>query len=186
MSILRNLRKYLPIGTKKSGFTIVELLVVIVVIGILASITVVAYSGIQLQSRLAKTSSDLGELSKAIVVARSLENKTLIGITGSVYTASTCISKVSGTDLAALAKTDNCWLAYLSALDKISIASNINVRNIVDPWGRPYFIDENEGEGGVSCSQDTLSVYGYPYTANTSNSLGLVRPPLTGYTGCAI
>lgn len=32
---------------KKSGFTIVELLIVIVVIGILAAITVVAYNGIQ-------------------------------------------------------------------------------------------------------------------------------------------
>ena len=31
----------------KSGFTIVELLIVIVVIGILAAITIVAYNGIQ-------------------------------------------------------------------------------------------------------------------------------------------
>ena len=33
--------------TKSSGFTIVELLIVIVVIAILAAITIVAYNGIQ-------------------------------------------------------------------------------------------------------------------------------------------
>lgn len=39
----------------KSGFTIVELLIVIVVIGILAAITIVAYNGIQSRSRNAQT-----------------------------------------------------------------------------------------------------------------------------------
>jgi len=39
----------------KSGFTIVELLIVIVVIGILAAITIVAYNGIQTRAKNAKT-----------------------------------------------------------------------------------------------------------------------------------
>lgn len=38
----------------KSGFTIVELLIVIVVIGILAAITIVAYNGIQTRARNAQ------------------------------------------------------------------------------------------------------------------------------------
>ena len=37
----------------KSGFTIVELLIVIVVIGILAAITIVAYNGVQNRSKTA-------------------------------------------------------------------------------------------------------------------------------------
>jgi general secretion pathway protein G len=40
---------------KQKGFTIVELLIVIVVIGILAAITIVAYNGIQQRSANAKT-----------------------------------------------------------------------------------------------------------------------------------
>lgn len=41
----------------RGGFTIVELLVVIVVIGILAAITIVAYNGIQQRAQNAKTAS---------------------------------------------------------------------------------------------------------------------------------
>lgn len=44
-----------------TGFTIVELLVVIVVIGILAAITIVAYTGISKQAVISSLQSDLGE-----------------------------------------------------------------------------------------------------------------------------
>jgi type II secretion system protein G len=44
---------------KQKGFTIVELLIVIVVIGILAAITIVAYNGAQNRARVATAASDL-------------------------------------------------------------------------------------------------------------------------------
>lgn len=50
----------------KSGFTIVELLVVIVVIGILAAITIVAYGGIQNRATIASLSSDLSNAAKIL------------------------------------------------------------------------------------------------------------------------
>lgn len=49
-----------------SGFTIVELLIVIVVIGILAAITIVAYNGIQQRGRDAQRSSDIASIQKAL------------------------------------------------------------------------------------------------------------------------
>lgn len=49
-----------------AGFTIVELLIVVVVISILASISVMAYSGIQQRATFAASQSSLSSLNKAI------------------------------------------------------------------------------------------------------------------------
>lgn len=49
-----------------SGFTIVELLIVIVVIGILAAITIVAYGGITERARFSSMRSDLTSINKAV------------------------------------------------------------------------------------------------------------------------
>jgi type II secretion system protein G len=50
------------------GFTIVELLIVIVVIGILAAIVIVAYNGAQNRANNARRVSDLEAISKALEV----------------------------------------------------------------------------------------------------------------------
>lgn len=49
-----------------SGFTIVELLIVIVVIGVLAAITTVAYNGISERARFASMRSDLSNMHKMV------------------------------------------------------------------------------------------------------------------------
>jgi prepilin-type N-terminal cleavage/methylation domain-containing protein len=51
---------------RRDGFTIVELLIVIVVIGILAAITIVAYNGIQDRARVSATNSALTQANKKI------------------------------------------------------------------------------------------------------------------------
>lgn len=48
------------------GFTIVELLIVIVVIAILAAISFVAYNGIQVRSQISSINSTLQQINKAI------------------------------------------------------------------------------------------------------------------------
>jgi prepilin-type N-terminal cleavage/methylation domain-containing protein len=52
----------------QSGFTIVELLIVIVVIGILAAITIVAYNGIQERARSTTVTSALSQAAKKFAV----------------------------------------------------------------------------------------------------------------------
>lgn len=51
---------------KKSGFTIVELLIVIVVIGILATITIIAFNSIQQRGRDSQRVSDIATIKKSL------------------------------------------------------------------------------------------------------------------------
>lgn len=55
-------------ANRQKGFTIVELLIVIVVIAILAAITIVAYNGIQERARASAVSSALNQANKKITV----------------------------------------------------------------------------------------------------------------------
>lgn len=167
-----------------SGFTIVELLIVIVIIAILAAITIVAYNGIQDRSRMAKINNDLAQLSKAIMLARESTGKMLYQMTGSTYTAAGCVAKDAGTDLATLSRTDACWTRYAATLAAINTAAGtaLNPDSLVDPWGAPYFIDENEGENG-GCTADRLGYYRHPFD---KGYVGLVSVPFSGYrpSGC--
>ncbi len=53
---------------KQRGFTIVELLIVIVVIGILAAITIVAYNGIQTRAENTKTTQSIADYVKILQI----------------------------------------------------------------------------------------------------------------------
>lgn len=54
------------IGKSIAGFTLVELLIVIVIIAILAAITIVAYNGIQARARDSVRKSDVAQITKAL------------------------------------------------------------------------------------------------------------------------
>lgn len=53
-------------ASNRRGFTIVELLIVIVVIGILVAITIVAYNGVQARARDTKRLSDIAAIQQAL------------------------------------------------------------------------------------------------------------------------
>ncbi|HEY1085163.1 MAG TPA: prepilin-type N-terminal cleavage/methylation domain-containing protein [Candidatus Saccharimonadales bacterium] len=57
----------------RAGFTVVELLVVIVVIAILAAVSIVAYSGIQQRARDSERKSDFSLVQKALELYKSNE-----------------------------------------------------------------------------------------------------------------
>lgn len=69
---------------KKTGFTIVELLIVIVVIAILAAITIVAYNGIQNRAADAAVSADLSNIAKKFEQQRVDDGSTVYPIGNSV------------------------------------------------------------------------------------------------------
>ena len=72
----------------QSGFTIVELLIVIVVIAILAAISIVAYNGIQQRGRDGQRKADISTIKKALEMYR-LDNNTYPSCVG---TASSCLT----------------------------------------------------------------------------------------------
>ena len=53
------------------GFTVVELLIVIIVIGILATITMVAYTGAQERAEYAHAQTDLKHINDALIIYKS-------------------------------------------------------------------------------------------------------------------
>ena len=82
---------------KQSGFTIVELLIVIVVIAILAAISIVAYNGIQNRGKASSAQSAANSLDKKIEVYNAVNSQypittstiTGAGVQGTVTTATT-------------------------------------------------------------------------------------------------
>ncbi len=73
---------------RRSGFTIVELLIVIVVIAILAAISIVAYNGIQNRAYDTTVQSDLSTLSKKMSVDASTSGNYVLPTASTEFSAS--------------------------------------------------------------------------------------------------
>ena len=179
---------------RNRGFTIVELLIVIVVIAILAAITIVAFNGVQDRAKASKMKADVAQLAKAMNAAKQLTGKSIVELTTTPTIAGNntgsgrgCWSKASGTDLAALAKTDRCWTDYVETLQILTDNSGINVTGLIDPYGRPYYIDQSEGENvsGNLCIQDKASSYKQPFVTGSGNDDPAYRILIANITaGC--
>ena len=86
MLMLHNSGYIMRKAQRKSGFTIVELLVVIVVIGILASISVVAYNGIQNRARASSLASALSQTAKQLIFYASDNNDSYPATSAAFFT----------------------------------------------------------------------------------------------------
>jgi|GEM_PF-811753 len=151
---------YMKRWAKQKGFTIVELLIVIVVIAILVAIVIVAYNGVQRRAAEAKRESDLSTYYKAILAARENTGRTLGQITNSYWSMGQCTSATYNTALTEprdLPKTHGCWTHYYDNLQRIGDAAGMNLAALRggDARGNPYLLDENEGENG-NCGMDSM------------------------------
>jgi len=95
---------------KQRAFTIVELLIVIVVIGILASITIVAYNGIQSRARDAERQTEMKTIEKALEIYNA-DNGGYPNCSGATYVPG---AAVGGCNVSVL--TSSLVPKYLSAM----------------------------------------------------------------------
>lgn len=123
----------------KKGFTIVELLIVIVVIAILAAITIVAYNGIQQRARDARRASDISQIKKALLAYDARHGGVVRpAVTG--YTKPVGEPGMGGWDVSSSAS----WLAFLR---------NSNGNIPVDP------VNESSNTTGPTSGDNRLYYY---------------------------
>jgi prepilin-type N-terminal cleavage/methylation domain-containing protein len=120
----------------KQGFTIVELLIVVVVIAILAAITIVAYNGIQNRARDAVVKSEVTDGQKKILMFATANGDSFPSVINS------CPTPVSGA--ACILNTSRNTLAYYSTQNTFCFSAT-------DANGNSYYVKENGTVSAGSC-----------------------------------
>jgi len=131
---------------RRHGFTIVELLIVIVIIGILAAITIIAFNGIQGKAKIAVIQSDLNQASKSLDVYRAttstedkypstLSDAKLTATNGTTYQ----YSYLSALNRYCLTGTNSGLVYTISSIDTIpkvgACAGHVGSGGVVPPAG---------------------------------------------------
>ncbi len=134
---------------KGSGFTIIELLIVIVVIAVLAAITIVTYSGVQVKAETAAKQAEAKQWSTAFTSYRSIEGKWPGSmIPGTYY----CLGKgfpigaggvarcrdVLNTSSGYLESDNSSLMNEISTHVSVSSSSKKSYANVVGPYARVY------------------------------------------------
>ena len=158
METMKNLNSNIQnyFNKSQSGFTLVELLVVMAVIGVLASIVLASLRDADTRARYAVVQSEMRNLVQAIVVAQGESNSTLYQMTGTYCSACSCF----GVDARDIPATHQCFIDQTNTLNDIKNANRGLIGlpdELRDPWGSPYLFDENEGEAAYGfCGDDNL------------------------------
>lgn len=146
--------------SRKSGFTIVELLIVIVVIAILAAISIVAYNGIQQRAMTSAMQADLSNAIKTLKLYQADNGYFPTSIDSSTYcptpaNAAYCLKASNG----------NQFLNYIVDNPSDPQAFTLDVRSTN---GTRYYASSN---GGISESADTFTMAAITGTQRTGSTL---------------
>lgn len=139
----------------QNGFTIVELLIVIVVIGILAAITVVAYNGMQFRAKTTQSNADMAALKKSMLSYKAIQGE--LPPIGDSWNYDT------------IPPSCPSWSNVLSAMSGAGVGSNLALK---DAWGNCYGYDDNDcNSGSVPGSFSSIKTIGPDQLNGTSDDI---------------
>jgi len=154
----------ISLKNRKSGFTIVELLIVIVVIGILALLVITTYAGIQAKARDSKRSSDVKSLQTQIEAFFSQQG----------YYPSRADMNNAGWRTTNMPSLDhNAIKDPKSTTAQCDITSNSSSCFAASPTtGQHYqYLPQDSGGSGANCEATDTTCSQYTLVANYENSV---------------
>ena len=160
-------------SSKENGFTIVELLIVIVVIAILATITVVAFNGIMDRAKATSLQADLNNASKKLKLYQADYGYYPTSLDATTYCPTPtdtnyCLSVSPGNTLTSYS-VNNSANPQTFSID----ASNAN--------GTRYFVSESSSATSSTATFTAGSITGTVRTGSTVTA-GAVTPSTATYT----
>lgn len=153
----------------RNGFTLVEMLVVIAIIGVLAGVTVIGYRPVMHDMRVRRARADCATLETACKTYRSYAHEWPEGAD-----QSDILGKLTS-------PIDTADLGREPPLEDLKKSQTDDQGRMIDPWGSPYVIEFPEAailiySPGLDGESDMGHSEGDGCAGGAHAALGLVRP----------